>query len=90
MNKLIFCLALLLGIQCPILLVAQDELVPPAGVTKAVEFFDQQLKTKTATTPQTSTKTNSNLKKGSRPNVLFISVDDLNDWQGALGGHPQA
>ncbi len=24
-----------------------------------------------------------------RPNVLFISVDDLNDWQGALGGHRQ-
>ena len=25
-----------------------------------------------------------------RPNVLFISVDDLNDWVGCLGGHPQA
>lgn len=25
-----------------------------------------------------------------RPNVLFISVDDLNDWVGVLGGHPQA
>jgi len=25
-----------------------------------------------------------------RPNVLFISVDDLNDWTGCLGGHPQA
>lgn len=25
-----------------------------------------------------------------RPNVLFISVDDLNDWVGPLGGHPQA
>lgn len=24
-----------------------------------------------------------------RPNVLFISVDDLNDWTGILGGHPQ-
>jgi iduronate 2-sulfatase len=24
-----------------------------------------------------------------KPNVLFISVDDLNDWQGALLGHPQ-
>lgn len=24
-----------------------------------------------------------------RPNVLFISVDDLNDWIGCLGGHPQ-
>ena len=24
-----------------------------------------------------------------RPNVLFISVDDLNDWIGCMGGHPQ-
>ena len=24
----------------------------------------------------------------SRPNVLFIAVDDLNDWTGCLGGHP--
>ena len=25
-----------------------------------------------------------------RMNVLFLSVDDLNDWVGCLGGHPQA
>lgn len=25
-----------------------------------------------------------------RPNVLFISIDDLNDWIGCMGGHPQA
>jgi len=24
------------------------------------------------------------------PNVLFVAVDDLNDWVGCLGGHPQA
>jgi arylsulfatase A-like enzyme len=24
------------------------------------------------------------------PNVLFIALDDLNDWIGCLGGHPQA
>ena len=24
-----------------------------------------------------------------KPNVLFISMDDLNDWIGCLGGHPQ-
>lgn len=25
-----------------------------------------------------------------RPNVLFIAMDDLNDWIGCLGGHPQS
>ena len=24
------------------------------------------------------------------PNILFIAIDDLNDWVGYLGGHPQA
>ncbi len=25
-----------------------------------------------------------------KPNVLMIAIDDLNDWVGCLGGHPQA
>jgi arylsulfatase A-like enzyme len=29
-------------------------------------------------------------KPDSRPNVLMICIDDLNDWTGFLGGHPQA
>ncbi len=28
--------------------------------------------------------------KMKRPNVLFIAVDDLNDWIKPMGGHPQA
>jgi arylsulfatase A-like enzyme len=29
-------------------------------------------------------------KSQTKPNVLFLAVDDLNDWVGVLGGHPQA
>jgi len=28
-------------------------------------------------------------QSAARPNVLFISIDDLNDWVGHMGGHPQ-
>lgn len=28
--------------------------------------------------------------KKQKPNVLFIIIDDLNDYQGSFGGHPQA
>ena len=28
--------------------------------------------------------------KPTKPNVLFIAIDDLNDWVGFLDGHPQA
>lgn len=30
------------------------------------------------------------LKAEGRPNVLFIAIDDLNDWVGVFGGNPQA
>jgi iduronate 2-sulfatase len=29
-------------------------------------------------------------EQAKQPNVLFISIDDLNDWEGAMGGNPQA
>ena len=29
------------------------------------------------------------LHAADKPNVLFIAIDDLNDWIGCLGGHPQ-
>lgn len=30
------------------------------------------------------------VQSAEKPNVLFIAVDDLNDWLGCLKGHPQA
>lgn len=30
------------------------------------------------------------LRAAERPHILFIAVDDLNDWVAPLGGHPQA
>ena len=29
------------------------------------------------------------LTAAEKPNILFIAADDLNDWIGAMGGHPQ-
>ncbi len=34
--------------------------------------------------------TGQEIARASHPNVLLIPVDDLNDWIGCLGGHPQA
>ena len=31
----------------------------------------------------------SHAEQSVRPDVLFIAIDDLNDWVGVLGGHPQ-
>ena len=30
------------------------------------------------------------VEQAGKPNVLMICIDDLNDWVGFLGGHPQA
>lgn len=36
-----------------------------------------------------STKAQAEVSSQRPPNVLFIALDDLNDWIGCLGGHPQ-
>ena len=48
-------------------------------------------KSRDPTTKQSSKELRDDLiPSGVRPNVLFLAIDDLNDWIGALGGHPQA
>ncbi|WP_197441707.1 sulfatase [Thalassoglobus polymorphus] len=44
----------------------------------------------TTTTVASAEETVDETGRAVRPNVLFISVDDLNDWVGCLQGHPQA
>ncbi len=36
------------------------------------------------------TASNKEKAKAETPNILFIAIDDMNDWTGFLGGHPQA
>jgi choline-sulfatase len=38
----------------------------------------------------TAAETTADEPDGSSPNVLMICIDDLNDWTGFLGGHPEA
>jgi len=38
----------------------------------------------------TATPRHLNTSTPQHPNVLLIAIDDLNDWIGCLGGHPQA
>jgi hypothetical protein len=33
---------------------------------------------------------NASAQETAPPNVLLIAIDDLNDWIGCMGGHPQA
>jgi len=50
------------------------------GVGAAVGLAGLRSRVSFAATPSPSRK----------PNVLLIAVDDLNDWVGCMGGHPQA
>ena len=34
--------------------------------------------------------TTSNAQNKEKPNILMLCIDDMNDWVGFLGGHPQA
>jgi arylsulfatase A-like enzyme/acetyl esterase/lipase len=59
-----------------------------------VAFFDRHLKPNSGHSvlrDQRAGKEQRGVEQqGEKPNVIFISVDDLNDWCGGLNGHPQA
>ena len=37
-----------------------------------------------------SSQAEETVRQNGKPNVLFIAIDDLNDWTGTLRGNPQA
>jgi arylsulfatase A-like enzyme len=41
-------------------------------------------------TPRNRLRLGSTAPAADKPDVLFIAIDDLNDWTGCLSGHPQA
>jgi len=43
-----------------------------------------------AVVPKAAPVVEQEVAPGNGPNILFIILDDLNDWCGPLGGHPQA
>ncbi len=59
------------------------------SVGRAQELVQEA--TKTGSDPVSkSDPTHKGKKQGKPYNILMIAVDDLNDWVGAYGGHPQA
>ncbi|MBT3200070.1 MAG: sulfatase [Phycisphaerales bacterium] len=56
---------------------------------KRREFLQAAALTAVASTLPLTAKAKS-ASAGKKPNVLLIGVDDLNDWIGCMGGHPQA
>lgn len=62
------------------------------GAWGAIEFTGQPLEAAPkyrALVAWGQAGTRTSAAPASRPNVLLIAVDDLNDWVGCLGGHPQ-
>lgn len=57
--------------------------ISPVYFSPAVVLLTTFLFTMCTSSSETSFGT-----EGKQPNVLFIAIDDLNDWCGPLGGHP--
>ena len=58
--------------------------------TLSVLLFSTTVSHTHAAKPQQRTKNEEPRTTAQRPNVLFIAIDDLNDWTGMLKGNPQA
>ena len=60
-------------------------LIATTSLTVVLSLFGSPASAQLSKKPQTNLSVETK-----NPNVLFISIDDLNDWIGCLGGHPQA
>ena len=54
------------------------------------EILDLMAFLKSRGDPQHEVYKSTSTSTSKQPNVLLVSIDDLNDWVGVLGGHPQA
>ncbi|SVD78669.1 uncharacterized protein METZ01_LOCUS431523, partial [marine metagenome] len=59
-------------------------------LTLSVLLFCNTASHSNAAKPQPGTKNEEPGTAATRPNVLFIAIDDLNDWTDMLKGNPQA
>lgn len=62
----------------------------PLSNNSSRQFFWKRKRNGLATLGIACLMLSHSLEATEQPNVLFIGVDDLNDWVGVLGGHPQA
>ncbi len=68
--------------------VHRSELLLNRSIMKIVNLYLGTLMLASVSLNSCGRMPDSNSEK--KPNILFIAIDDMNDWTGFLGGHPQA
>ncbi|MDB4459054.1 sulfatase-like hydrolase/transferase [bacterium] len=68
----------------------QEEGTETSKTGSKAETYKNAKPTESTSPKKSDSKASAKKASSATPNVLFLSIDDLNDWIGALGGHPQA
>lgn len=64
--------------------------VPPVSEGTAPKSAQEAARPDSVPEPIAEPKAPAVIQRVAQPHVLFISIDDMNDWVGVLGGNPQA